>query len=83
MVLVYASWCPFCLQFLPVFQKYAAGKDHFLLAQDDQELLADRYGIEIIPTVLCFANGTVVARLDGVAGIGLNERQLVAFLKGL
>ncbi|HYH04726.1 MAG TPA: thioredoxin family protein [Bacillota bacterium] len=81
--LIYAGWCPFCLQFLPIFRKYAEGKPHFLLARDDQEVLADRYGVDIIPTVLEFQDGAVTARLDGLPGSGLNETQLVNFIKEL
>lgn len=80
-VLIYASWCPFCVRFLPVFQKYAEGNGHYFLAQDDQEILAEQYDVEVIPTVLAFQNGTIIGRLDGKIGIGLNEAQLGDFVK--
>ncbi|MGE5583265.1 MAG: thioredoxin family protein [Bacillota bacterium] len=80
--LIYASWCPFCLRFLPVFERYAReAMGNFLMVQDDQELVADKYMIEVVPTVLFFKDGRVVKRLDGVLGVGLNEPQLKDFIK--
>ncbi|MHB8829005.1 MAG: thioredoxin family protein [Syntrophales bacterium] len=78
----YASWCPFCKKFLPIFEKYAeegAGHD-FLLVRDDQESLGGKYAVAIFPTVLFFENGAISKRLDGVPGIGLTERQLAEFI---
>ena len=79
--LFYASWCPFCSRFLPVFKKQAQGKEsNFLLVQDDKETICDKYSIGIFPTVLFFENGVLVKRLDGAAGAGLQEKQLVEFI---
>ncbi len=79
--LFYASWCPFCSRFLPVFKKQAQGKArNFLLVQDDKEILCDKYAIGIFPTVLFFENGVLAKRLDGAAGVGLQEKQLVEFI---
>jgi thioredoxin 1 len=79
--LFYASWCPFCERFLPIFQKHAAQEGrHFVLVQDDEETIAGRYSIEIYPTVLFFENGTVSKRLDGVPGVGLSEKHLTEFV---
>lgn len=80
-VLFYASWCPFCSRFLPVFRKQAEGKEsNFLQVLDDEETFCDKYSIQIFPTVLFFENGIVTKRLDGKAGIGLQEKQLVEFI---
>jgi thioredoxin 1 len=79
--LFYASWCPFCSRFLPVFKKQAEGKErNFLLVQDDKETIGDKYSIGIFPTVLFFENGILAKRLDGIAGAGLQEKQLVEFI---
>jgi len=53
---------------------------HFILAQDDAEVLAPRYAVKVYPTVLLFEKGAVSERLDGAAGVGLNEEKLLAFL---
>jgi thioredoxin 1 len=79
--LFYASWCPFCARFLPVFKKQAEGREqHFLLVQDDAEKICEKFSIDIFPSVLFFENGAVVKRLDGAAGLGLQEKQLAEFI---
>lgn len=78
--LIYATWCPYCLRFLPVFQRYAQSHPEFRLVQDDQEAVADLYEIDVVPTVLVFEGEKLVRRLDGVMGIGLTEKQLTDFI---
>ena len=80
-VLFYASWCPFCVEFLPIFKKHAE-KDgqNFVMIQDDQEAIADKYLVKVYPTVLFFENGVVSKRLDGILGVGLDEKQLAEFV---
>lgn len=80
--LFYASWCPFCVRFLPLFERCAAkGGRHFVAVRDDFDTLGNPYGVKILPTVLFFENGAVAKRLDGIAGLGLSERQLDDFVK--
>lgn len=81
LVLVFATWCPFCRRFLPVFEKYARGREDFLFVQDDQEIVADKYEVEVVPTALYFEKGLLKKRLDGELGVGLSERQLKEFTK--
>jgi thioredoxin 1 len=77
----YASWCPFCKKFLPIFEKHAEGKGrNFLLVRDDQDSMGGQYAVEVFPTVLFFENGAVSKRLDGVPKVGLTEKQLVDFM---
>ncbi len=79
--LFFASWCPYCAKFLPVFERNAGGAGlHFLAVKDDQERMMDRFGIAVVPTVLFFEKGTVSKRLDGSPGVGLNESQLADFI---
>ncbi|HDQ04373.1 MAG TPA: thioredoxin [Deltaproteobacteria bacterium] len=80
--LVYASWCPFCRNFLPVFEKYVSGEGFdFVRVQDDQECIGEKYNVDIFPTVLFFEKGKVAMRLDGEPGVGLSEKQLADFVK--
>ena len=75
--LFHASWCPFCVRFLPIFKKHAEKEGrHFVIVQDDQETIADQYSVKVYPTVLFFENGVISKRLDGVLGVGLDEKQL-------
>jgi thiol-disulfide isomerase/thioredoxin len=79
--LYHASWCPFCVRFLPIFKKHAEKKElHFVIVQDDQETIADQYSVNVYPTVLFFEKGVVSKRLDGVLGVGLDEKQLAEFV---
>jgi thioredoxin 1 len=80
--LFYASWCPFCKKFLPIFIKNAEEeRRYFLSVQDDQETIADKYSVKIYPTVLYFEKGVVSKRLDGIPGVGLQEKHLVEFVR--
>lgn len=77
-VLFYASWCPFSLGFLPIYEKHAAGRDsHFVrMTLDGNEDLFDEHGIEVYPTVVFFRAGKAHKRLDGKHLAGLKETQL-------
>ncbi len=81
-VLFYASWCPFSQRFLPKFEKYSKSKPENCLqiVTDDKPRLCDKYEVDVVPTVLIFKNGKVTKRLDGAAGIGLSEKQLLDFV---
>ena len=80
-VLFYASWCPFCVKFLPIFQRNAEKEGwFFVMVQDDQETMAGKYSVEVLPTVLFFDKGLISKRLDGVIGVGLDENQLAEFI---
>jgi thioredoxin-like negative regulator of GroEL len=82
--LFHASWCPFCVRFLPIFKKHAEGEEgegrHFVSVQDNQETIADQYSVKVYPTVLFFENGVVSKIMDGVLGVGLDEKQLAEFV---
>lgn len=82
-VLFYASWCPYSRMFLPVFEKVSKENPGTCARAvvDEDEALWSTYNIRVVPTVLLFENGNVTHRLDGVAGEGLNESELRAFLK--
>jgi hypothetical protein len=67
---------------LPVFQQYAQEEQkYFLCVQDDEEIIGEKYSIDIFPTVLFFEKGSISKRLDGKPGVGLSEKQLVEFVR--
>lgn len=79
--LVYVTWCPFCRKALPVFENQAAGDArNLLLVSDDEEHIADLYGIDVFPTLILFEKGMILKRLDGKPGLGLNEKQIADFV---
>ena len=80
--MVYASWCPFCRKALPVFEKQTSKTpQNLLLVADDDEHVADLYGIDVVPTLLLFEKGLIVKRLDGAPGLGLNDKQIADFVQ--
>ena len=80
-VLFYESWCPFSQRFLPVFNKFTQTqtKECVKVVADYKMRLCDKFSVEVFPTVLFFEKGKVSKRLDGEAGVGLNQRQLESF----
>jgi thiol-disulfide isomerase/thioredoxin len=77
-VLFYASWCPFSLRFLPIFEAYAKGnpRECVKVMIDDKPELCDKYEIDYYPTVFLFKNGELKKRLDATPGLGLTKSQL-------
>ena len=83
-VLIYASWCPFCRAFIPVFQNYAKHNPRlFLMLGDDEEKMAKQFAVNIYPSILYFENGSITKRLDGVPEKGLREEQFALFIDQL
>jgi len=81
LLLFYSGWCPFCTDFIPVFEKTACS-DPAALAKvcvDDLPGLEDSFAVEVVPTVLFFKNGKLAKRLDGALGRGLTAEKLQAF----
>jgi thiol-disulfide isomerase/thioredoxin len=80
--LFYASWCPFSLAFLPVYEKRAAAGDAAFVRVllDGNETLFDEHGVSVYPTVLFFKKGAVERRLDGTHLVGLQEKQLAELI---
>ena len=76
----WAEWCQPCQMLIPVLHKLAeemAGQ--FILAKvnsDEQQELAQRYGVRSLPTVKLFVNGEIVDEFMGAQP----ESQIVAML---
>jgi len=83
LALFYASWCPFSLGFLPVFENHAGkhGLDFVRILLDGNEKVFDEFAISVYPTVLYFESGRLSRRLDGRHGAGLNENQLAELIE--
>jgi thioredoxin 1 len=85
LALFYASWCPYCRSFLPVFDKSVSNRDFNLVLRvrvdDYDNPLWAEYSIGVVPTVVLFEDGKVCRRLDGKFGYGLIKKQLEELLK--
>jgi len=81
--MVYVTWCPYCRKALPVFEKQAEveRERELLLVTDDQEAVADLYGIDIFPALILFDKGQIAKRLDSKPGVGLTEKQIIEFVE--
>ena len=75
--LFYASWCPFCRSFLPLFAKNTSNHNSYMILyvkiDDYDNPLWEEYSINAVPTIILFKDGKVSRRLDGRFGHGLRE----------
>jgi thioredoxin 1 len=76
LALFYSAWCPYCVRFVPTFDKTVAimgfEKVIHVLLDDFDSPLWDEYDIPAVPTVVLFEDGKVCKRLNGQLGSGLS-----------
>ncbi len=74
----YAEWCPFCISFLPTFER--THSESFQTAEvdisDESNPLWEDYRIEVVPTLIAFEKGKETLRRNGRRGIGLNSKDI-------
>lgn len=85
LVLFYASWCPYCVNFKPTFEEINSGviEKKAALVNEDENPLWDRFNIKAVPTIVAFQNGNIIARCDAKIGIGLTRKDLESMIKEL
>ena len=63
----WAPWCVYCRRIGPAFEKIADEYgDNLVVGQiniDDEEDLAVKYGIEVVPSILLFKDGEVAGAI--------------------
>ena len=82
-VMFWASWCPCCQAFRPLFDARApknAGRFAVVHLDDNASPLWDRYHVGVVPSLALFRNGAIAARKDGRLMRGLSLEELDAFL---
>jgi thiol-disulfide isomerase/thioredoxin len=87
LALFYASWCSFCVGFVPTFNEKVASLGcknvvHVLLDDYDNRLWDD-YDIPAVPTIIFFEEGKVYKRLDARLGRGLSEDRFMSWIEEL
>ena len=83
-VMFWATWCPFCRRFNSEFEKLASSRPWRFAAvylDDESNPLWDDYSVDVVPTLALFRDGTVVDRLDGILGYGIDGAMVDAFLR--
>ena len=69
---LWAPWCPPCRALAPTIAALAEERADITVGKldvDDHPAIAERYGIQSIPTVLVFRSGELVSRSIGLVPI--------------
>ena len=87
-ILFEMTTCPYCRMFLPRFVELAGSRARdfdFLrvILNDPLNPLWQRYAIRAVPTVIVFAAGQVVSRLDSVLFLGITKKNWAEFCTGI
>ena len=56
----WAPWCGYCRRIAPAYEKIAESRDDIIFAKvniDEEPLLANEAGIEVIPTLVLYKDG--------------------------
>jgi thioredoxin 1 len=87
LALFYSTWCPYCVRFVPTFDKTIATllfeKVIHVLLDDYDSPIWDEYDIPAVPTVVLFEEGKVCKRLNGQLGCGLSVEKFKVWIQEL
>lgn len=64
----FATWCPPCKMLAPVLERIASSRAEFDIVKvnvDENPDLANKYGIEVVPTMVVFKDGNPTSRISG------------------
>jgi thioredoxin 1 len=79
----WATWCPPCRMFAPIFKRASENHEDITFAKvdtDAEQRLAAQYGISAIPTLMAFKDGEVVYNQAGAIPSAALEK-LIAQLR--
>lgn len=77
----YADWCGPCQMVAPIVEQIAAENPQYLVGKvnvDEQEELAQEFGVYSIPTMVVLKNGEVVRQVSGARP----KAQILKLLEG-
>ena len=85
LVLFYASWCPYCSNFKPIFESTNTNntKKVAALVDEDENPLWDRFDIQAVPTIIAFEKGKTVSRRNAKKNVGLTKSDMESIVKEL
>jgi len=75
-MLFYATYCPYCKRFIPIFEKYEKDMRSLLARSDitdDDNPLWEKYSIDAVPTVIVFKKGVEIGRIFSKPGLCITE----------
>lgn len=75
----FATWCPPCKALAPVLEKISSSRADFDIVKvniDDNQDLAMKYRIEVVPTMVVFVDGKPAGKLVGL----VDENRIVNFM---
>lgn len=76
----YATWCGPCQMLAPVLEKISSSRVDFDIIKvdvDEAEKLAEKYEIQVVPTLIIFKNSKPVKQVEGY----FNENDLVSIVE--
>jgi len=80
---LYATWCGPCKMLAPIFERVAAANEAAaVFAKVDVDAvpdMAERFGVQHVPTVIAIKNGEIVHQSEGM----MNEPSLKALIEKL
>ena len=84
-VLFYASWCPYCTNFKPSFEKNYSNNVRKVeaLVDEDENPFWDRFDIRAVPTIIAFEKGKIIARRDAKKHVGLTKNDMESMITQL
>jgi thioredoxin 1 len=66
---IFTQWCPPCKMLTPVIEKVASDyKNKIIVAKMDLDanpIIGNKFGVEVIPTVILFKDGELVDKFVG------------------
>lgn len=69
-VMFYASWCSKCAMMKPIAEEmeryFRKNVEFFEIDYEKSSSLSEQYQIDIVPTFLCFQNGTCIGIFQGL-----------------
>lgn len=85
LVLFYASWCPYCANFKPLFESSNVNNTKKIgaLIDEDENPLWDKFNIQAVPTMIVFEKGKIIDRKDAKKHVGLTKSDMESIMTKL